>query len=256
MNKIKVVYIVSTLGRTGPTRQLHNIIKYLDDNLFSAEIISLSPNPINNLEQEFLDIDIPTHHLGLSRFATVIFGIRKLTSILKRLQPDIVHSQGLRSDLLATQLQSTFKSVSTQRNNPLIDYPALMGNIKGTIAARLHVWAFNHLPLVITCSKYIDNTNTNRTHATKVINNGVDLSGLTSQLTTEEKFKKRAQLNLPVDGRLFIYAGPLIPRKNVIMLLQAFSDLEAKTDKLILFREGQLKNECQKLAAEQQNIFI
>ena len=256
MNKIKVVYIVSTLGRTGPTRQLHNIIKYLDVNLFSAAIITLSPNPIDNLEQEFLEIGIPIHNLRLSRLWSVILGKRKLTRILKQLQPDIVHSQGLRSDLLATQLRGKFNSVSTQRNNPLSDYPALMGSIKGTIAARLHVWAFNRLPLIVTCSKDINNTNVNRTHTTKVIHNGVDLSSLTSRLTTEEKVTKRAQLNLPIDGRLFIYAGPLIARKNIIMLLEAFINLEAKIDNLVILGDGYLKNECQLLASGKNNIFI
>ncbi len=255
MHKIKVVYIVSTLGRTGPTRQLHNIIKFLDFDSFSVDVVTLSPNPPDNLQHEFLEIGIQIHSLELSRFATVILGKRKLTTALKRLQPDIIHSQGLRSDLLVTQLQGTFRNVSTQRNNPLRDYPALMGNIKGTIAARLHVWAFNRLSLVITCSKDIDITNADRTHATKVIYNGVDLSGLTPQLTPEEKVNKRAQLNLPVDGRLFIYAGPLIPRKNVVMLLEAFIDLENIRDNLVILGDGYLKYECQKLASEQQNIF-
>ena len=258
MNKKKVVYIVSTLGRTGPTRQLHNIIKHLDVNLFSADIVTLSSNPLDNLEQEFKELGIKIHCLGLTRLSSIIFGKSQLIGVLKRLQPDIVHSQGLRSDLLATRLKGTYKNVATQRNNPLIDYPALMGSIKGTIAARLHIWAFNRLPLVVTCSKDIDTTNLKRNHTSKVIYNGVDLPGLTPKLTIGEKVTKRTQLNLPIDGRLFIYTGPLITRKNIIMLLKAFIDIDIEHTKsnLVILGDGHLKSDCQELAAGKENIFI
>ena len=74
MRKIKLVYVVSTLGRTGPTRQLYNLIRHLDRERFQAEVITMSPNPPGNLEQDFLDLGITVHTLALARLAGVFFG--------------------------------------------------------------------------------------------------------------------------------------------------------------------------------------
>ena len=74
MRTIRLAYVVSTLGRTGPTRQLLNLIKHLDRERFQAEVITMSPNPPGNLEQDFLDLGITVHTLALSRLAGVFFG--------------------------------------------------------------------------------------------------------------------------------------------------------------------------------------
>ena len=41
----KILYIVSTLERCGPTNQLSYIIKYLDKSKFEPMVLTLSPEP-------------------------------------------------------------------------------------------------------------------------------------------------------------------------------------------------------------------
>ena len=53
MGRIKLIYIVSTLGQTGPTRQLYNLTKYLDRDIFHTTLITLSQSPIRNLDEDF-----------------------------------------------------------------------------------------------------------------------------------------------------------------------------------------------------------
>jgi len=256
VKKIKLVYIVSTLGRTGPTRQLFNLIKYLDRDQFQASVITLSPNPPDNVEKDFLDLGITVNSLALSRLAGVFFGGSRLTTMVNNFQPDILHSQGLRADWISSRLMGSYKRVSTQRNNPLEDYPPLVGRLKGNIAARLHYYALTGLPLVVACSQTIANANTRRGLSSKVIRNGVDLTFSKPPLTQKDKMAKRQALGLPTSGRLFLYAGPLIPRKNPELLVRAFTGPMKQQESLVILGDGRLLSDCRHLTKNAPNISL
>ena len=240
MRKIRLVYVVSTLGRTGPTRQLYNLIKHLDYAHFEAQVITLSSNPPDNLERDFAELGIATRSLKLSRLAGVIYGQSRLATVLDELQPDVLHSQGLRADWLCSRLADSYKKVATQRNNPLQDYPLLMGQLKGTVAARLHYRALARLPVVVACSQTIADANTLRGLSTSVIHNGVDLNLTKAPMNHEGRTAPRHALGLPEAGRLFLYAGPLIPRKNPELLIRAMMIQTKHKDSLLVLGDGPL----------------
>ena len=256
MRRIRLVYVVSTLGRTGPNRQLCNLIKHLDYEHFEAQVITLSPNPPNNLEKDPEDFGITVHSLNLSRLAGIIFGQGRLVTILDELQPDVLHSQGLRADLFCSRLAGSYKKVTTQRNNPLQDYPSLMGQLKGTVAAQLHYRALSRLPVVVACSQGIADTNTRRGLSTRVIHNGVDLALAKAPMDHEGQTIKRHALGLPKAGRLFLYAGPLIPRKNPELLIRVMMDRARQQDSLLVLGDGPLLSRCRRLANDSTNIFL
>ena len=256
MRKIRLVYVVSTLGRTGPTRQLYNLIKYLDAAHFDAQIITLSPNPSDNFRRDLADLGITVRSLNLSRLAGAVLGRGRLVKILDEMQPDILHSQGLRADWLCSRLADFDKKVATQRNNPLQDYPPLMGQLKGAVAAQLHYRALARLPVVVACSQGIADTNTRRGLSTRVIHNGVDLALTKTPMNHEEQPVKRQSLGLPEAGRLFLYAGPLIPRKNPELLIRAMMIQTKHKDSLLVLGDGPLLSRCRKLANGATNIFL
>ena len=256
MRKIRLVYVVSTLGRTGPTRQLYNLIKYLDAAHFDAQVITLSPNPSDSLRRDLADLGIAVRSLNLSRLAGAILGRGRLANILDEMQPNILHSQGLRADWLCSRLADFDKKVATQRNNPLQDYPSLMGQLKGAIAAQLHYRALTRLPVVVACSQAIADTNNRRGLSTRVIHNGVDLTLAKTPMNHEEQTVKRQSLGLPEAGRLFLYAGPLIPRKNPELLIRAMMSQVKQKDSLLVLGDGPLLSRCRKLANGATNIFL
>ena len=256
MRKIRLIYVVSTLGRTGPTRQLYNLIKHLDYAHFEAQVITLSSNPPDNLERDFADLGIAVRSLSLSRLTGVAFGRSRLVRILNQLQPDVLHSQGLRADWLCSRLADSYKKVATQRNNPLQDYPLLMGQLKGAVAARLHYRALARLPVVVACSQGIADTNTLRGLSTSVIHNGVDLNLTKASMNHESRTAPRHALGLPEAGRLFLYAGPLIPRKNPELLIRAMMNKARQKDSLLVLGDGPLLSRCRKLANGATHIFL
>ena len=88
MKKIILAYVVSTLGRTGPTRQLYNLVKYLDHDQFQVKLITLSQNPSNNLEKEFSGLNVDLHPLRMNRPSSLLIGRRRLNAVLKIIKPD------------------------------------------------------------------------------------------------------------------------------------------------------------------------
>lgn len=256
MKKIKVVYLVSTLGRTGPTRQLYNLVKYLNRDQFHATVVTLSPNPEANYQKEFSNLNINLQSLNLDRFSGILYGNRKVKSLLSTLRPDIIHSQGFRADWLCAKLNTYPVRITTQRNNPTDDYPTLYGSIVGLSAAHLHHRALLRIPIVVACSKSINNRQIPDGSQSLVIRNGVELENTAPLNSDNEKARARIALNLPEYCRLFVYAGPMISRKNPELLIRTFLSRDSKYDALCLLGSGPLLSTCRQLAGNNQNISL
>ncbi|MDP6095835.1 MAG: glycosyltransferase family 4 protein [Gammaproteobacteria bacterium] len=256
MSRIHLVYLASTLGHTGPTRQLYNLLKYIDRKQFDTSIVTLSDNPEDNLEMDFKDLGTKIYPMALSRFASALIGRRRLSRLLQEINPDILHSQGLRADWLSSRLDRPFLRISTQRNNPKLDYPSLMGHWTGGVAAILHQRALNALPVVVTCSQALAQNDARHNRASNIIHNGVDLMPLPSPLGEAEKAARRSALGLPVESRLFVFAGPLIPRKNPKRLIKTLKMRASQGDALVILGGGPLLPQCEALAGDAQNIVL
>jgi glycosyltransferase involved in cell wall biosynthesis len=231
-------------------------VKYLDHDQFEVKLITLSENPSNNLDKEFSGLNVNLYPLSINRPSSFLIGRRRLDAVLKFLKPDVIHSQGLRADWLCANFNHYPTRIATQRNNPFEDYPALYGTLIGSVVAHLHHRALLQIPIVVTCSKTIAGTNICRGLQSIVIRNGVELEDKSRLIEPEEKVSRRRALNLPTKGRLFIYAGPLIARKDPLLLIRSFLDYVDRNDTLCLLGDGPLLPACRRLTGNQQNIFL
>jgi glycosyltransferase involved in cell wall biosynthesis len=256
MSRIRLAYLVSTLGRTGPTRQLYNLVKYIDHEQFDVSIVTLSDNPTANLEADFKGLGTRIYPIRLSRLKSALVGTRHLKRVLREIRPNILHSQGIRPDWLASKLDQPYIRIATQRNTPLSDYPALMGRWTGKLVAIVHERALSTLPMVVTCSHALTHNNTHHRNESCIIHNGVDLLSLRCLLDQPTNSARRAKLGLPDNKRLFIFAGPLIPRKDPILLIKVLKLRASKDDALVMLGDGPLLPKCKELAADVDNIFL
>jgi glycosyltransferase involved in cell wall biosynthesis len=257
MKQLNLAYVVSTLGRTGPTRQLYNIIKYLDATRARVNLITLSPEPMESLRPDFTGLDISIHTLGFGRIAATFQSRKALSHLLASIKPDILHSQGFRADQLISRLTDHPGRFATQRNIPEHDYPLLYGRLLGSLLAMLHRNALNRIPNLVSCSATIAKNNQNAGITTFIIKNGVDMSTYPKLPTELEKISARSSLNLPLDGRAFVYAGPVISRKNPIFLIKAFLAATQHTQQqLWLLGDGPLLDKCRKLARDCHNVIV
>ena len=256
LKQIKLLYLVSNLGTSGPTNQLYNLIYHLSPNLFETTLVTLSPEPALSSWHKFQSLRLKMHSLGLSRVSGVMLNNVRLHRLLNAFCPDIIHSQGIRSDYLNSRLNQFPNRVTTQRNNPFIDYPLLYGKISGQLMANVHLRLLKHIPQVITCSQSISETNNQLGLRSSFISNGIRYTPNHRESERKEKLALRIELGLPASGMLFVWAGPVIPRKMPETAISAFNFLPTNNDSyLCLLGDGPLQASCVRATRSKNVIF-
>ena len=247
---ISVYYVVSTLRRCGPVRQLYYLIKFLDRTKFKPHIITLSDEPENSLKEYFLEMVEQITTLELTKSQVISPWNNKFSDLIAKLAPDLIHSQGIRADILVARLPDMFCRVCTQRNNPFEDYLMQYGRIAGIGLAYLHRWALKKIPNSVACSHTIAKRNVQLGVESHVILNGTDIPSFNSIKSDEEKQVARKSLGLPTNGPLFLFAGPLITRKSVDVLIRAFLSCPVSTPNrtLCILGDGPMMSELVRLA--------
>ena len=250
---IKVAYIVSTLKRSGPTNQLSYIIKYLDKSKFEPLVITLSPEPQDSLRKRFDKLGIKCISLNLSRIEGFFKAKKKLSEVLMKENIELIHTQGIRADILSSKYLQGYSKVSTLRNYPFEDYPMKFGKVKGIMMALNHVNATKKIKNSIACSKSISKIYKKKSSIQlKFIQNGVDQEQFNR---IDDKKDLRKKLKLSPDKKIFISVGSLIPRKDPKTIIDAFKNIERKEDKeLIFLGDGFLKKECEESVGKDMSI--
>src|SRR5690554_2914775 len=134
----KILYIVSTLKRSGPTNQLFNVINHLDRSQFEPHLVTLSPEPADNRWKEFQDINVKLYSLKLSRLQGLLFAKYKLGRLIEAIKPDLIHTQGIRADAIVSSLGMKIPHVATIHNFAPDDYISKFGGLKGRIMVKHH----------------------------------------------------------------------------------------------------------------------
>lgn len=248
---MKILYIVSTLRLCGPTNQLFYIIKYLDSQKFKPVILTLSPEPQKSLWSKFKALDIEIHSLNLSRLQGLFQG-GQIKAFVDKLQPDVIHSQGIRPDTLAAKYLDNYKTVATIRNYPDDDYGMKYGKVFGYYLARQHIGAFKKIKMPVACSATISEMLNKHGVKSQVVCNGID-EDLYKPATPEEKNKLKQQLELP-EFKIMVSVGALIPRKQPDLIIRGFLASTAKNTILLILGEGTLLEYCKEIANNSSNI--
>lgn len=239
-SRIRIVYMVSTLDRVGPTKQLLGLIAHLDTNLFEPIVVTLSSEPETTMCDRFEKIGVPIVSMKLGRFAWLLRGRTKLKELLKRLHPEILHTQGIRADRLALSSDRQIACVMTSRNFPPVDYVMKFGSVKGRVMAFLHLGAFRAKRAnVVSCSYSIASQLSAVGVDSHVIHNGV-------QFSVNGISDIRGQLP---DPPVLVVVGSLIARKNVGKIINASRILaENVRHRLVIVGDGILADSLKLVA--------
>lgn len=253
--KIKVLYIVSTLRRCGPTNQLFNIVSNLDNDMFEGLVLTLSNESSDTLKPKFDAAGIRVASLELGRLSGVFFGWSKLKRKVKEFVPDVIHTQGIRADRYAVRLMEFgIKTVATIRCIPTEDYPMKYGRFLGMQMAKKHLGALEKLDVVASVSKSIKKSLLAMGLTTTAIQNGCDLSKYKC-VSDNRKKELRDQLAIPHDKIILISVGHLSNRKDPLTLIKAFKAIPDRSRFQLLFiGDGELRNECESEVSEESGI--
>lgn len=230
---INVIYLVTRLmGNDGPISQAYNLatgFKAIKDVNFQIVCIS---NELTNrtIEKKFLDAGIKVvrmYHKGTD----VIGCVKHLKAYIKENNIHIVHSSGVRPDMINALLGNCVKHITTVRSEPL-RVGEKMNVFIGWSMAKLMLWSMRRMDKVIACSESLADV-IRKTHKMDcvAVQNAVDID-LFKAVDADEKMAIRNRLSLPTDKKVILYLGSLIPRKNINYLVRAYK--KATTDCLLV----------------------
>lgn len=235
---MKILYIVSTLKKSGPSNQLSYIIKYLDRIKFEPMILTLSPEPMQESMKEYFvnSLNVKVETLGLSRVKGLFYAKKYIESFIKENRIDFVHTQGIRADVTISKLN--ISRVSTLRNYPFYDYPMKFGKLKGLLMAKKHLAAIKKgSENNIACSKTIANEFKKNNLNLNYIQNGIDTQNY-FPISKQKKKELREKLGIEIDKKIFITVGSLIARKDVFSVIEAFKKFNNKDSLLLIAGTG------------------
>lgn len=254
----KILYIVSTLKRSGPTNQLFNIIANLDRSVFHPMLVTLSPEPIDSRWQDFEALGIEMYSLSLSRLGGLFFAKSKLKSLIYQLQPDLIHTQGIRADVILSNIQKKIPHVATIHNFPQHDYLMTYGRYKSYFMIKSHIAAMAKIDKLIGCSISVSRNLETHFQLANVsaIQNGVDTNFFN---VNSDKFSwLRAKLDLDDSSVIWITTGHLSARKDPLFLINAWSAVidMFPNHHLIFLGSGSLFENCKQLIQGTKNIYL
>ena len=247
---INILYIVSTLRKTGPIIVLDNIIKYLDKSKFIPIILTLSKEPKDSLKEYFInDLHTRVETLNLSRLQGFFLAKNRIKKIVKDNNINFIHTHGLRADIIVSHLSTPF--ISTIHNYPHYDYPLRHGKIKGGLMAKKHIEFIQNNPRnSIACAKAISYDFKQDGFELEYIQNGVDTDKF-HPINEQEKENLKENLNIDKSKRIFISTGALISRKDTKTLIKGFMNFNKNKNNLLLIAgDGFEKQELEDISDE------
>lgn len=250
---IKVLYLVSTLKSCGPTNQLSYIIKYLEKSKFKPVVLTISPEPAEGSMKAYFEktLKIEVHTLGLTRIKALFFAKTSLESFIKVHSIDLLHSQGIRADGLASKTK--IKKVATLRNYPYYDYPMTYGLLRGWLMAKAHLSYLKNIDSPVVVSKSVsDMLLKEQNYKISYVQNGVDLERFPNARTAE----LRVDLNIPSNAKVFTSVGHLTLRKDPLTIIRAFQLANITNSLLFFLGDGELLDECKSLIIDDPRIML
>lgn len=255
----KILYIASTLKRSGPTNQLLNIIKKLDRSVFQPILITLSPEPKDSKWQDYQSLGIAMHSLNLSRLGGLFFAKSKLEKLIKEIQPGLIHTQGIRADVLSSRLKIDIPKIATIRNFPQKDFPMTYGNFLGKQMVYRQIGALKNLNTCVGVSEAVTANliTTFGLNHSQALTNGVD-TDVYLPVDDAVKSELRAKIGLPHGAKIWIVSGHLKERKDPLFLINAWKQFYANNTKqyLVLIGGGDLQENCVQAVEGEKNIMV
>lgn len=250
---IKIAYIFSTLENCGPNNVTLNLIKHLDRR-FEVHVVTLSPDPANSRRRDFEALGVRLHSLHLPRWAGMFLAASRLKALLNQLAPDVVHHYGLRADLLAALVCRGRRTLSTLHCNPYRDYAMNAYGPFSFLWASLQMMALSRADKTVAVSDYVA---TSLSQWKKVIFSAVPNGVATEELTPVDEAQRqilRSRLGLPAKDQIYVSTGPLISRKNPLLLIKAFKRSAGSGRRLLFLGDGPMRKACQRAMGHSNNI--
>jgi glycosyltransferase involved in cell wall biosynthesis len=237
------ILIVSTgLNRGGAETQVFYLAKGLRARGWEAEVVSLLTD--GTMTQQFREVEIPIHQLGMHRGIPDPRAILNLRKIIRTFRPDVLHTHMVHSNLLGRVTRlfahvpvvistahsitegARWRELAYRITDPLADLTTIVSNAAAERYIRVGAVPARKL---------------------KTVPNGVELEAF--KPNAEYRATLRAELGVD-DQFVWLAVGRLDTPKDYPNLLTAFSRLASRRHVLLIAGEGHLRESTERLATE------
>jgi glycosyltransferase involved in cell wall biosynthesis len=238
--KVKILFLISTLEKAGPTNVMFNIVKYLDRNKVVPVILTLSSEPSVSRKKDFEDLGVEVFTYKKSRLYWLFSGLQSFRDLVDQIGPHIIHSHSLRADISSDKHLRRYYRISTVHGDLYANYKDRYNMLLGWFFSKRQVDSIARLELAVACSKSVEELYKKKISRLTCIQNGVDDDQFAP---VDGKVMLRQRLGLPSDRCLYISIGSLIKRKDPETIIKAFLQRDTfKPASLVFVGTGDLEH--------------
>lgn len=235
---LKVGFVTNYIVRNGPGNVILNLISNLDDARYEISLITLFEGNDTYVVKNLRNKGVRVYEcVTLNRTMCILSRAAEFEEIVQRENFDVIHSHGFIGDILSSRLNLPVKRITTIHNNMYEDYLDTYGYAKSRIFIALHMAALKKLDECVCCSKSVYDVMKQHLPNVSFIRNGIEPTHAHSVVT-------RAEVNVPEDARVFLYAGVLNSGKNIVWLIENFVQCHENDEYLLVLGSGEKEAEC------------
>lgn len=241
---VKIVYVVPRLNNAGPINQVYNLISNLDREKFDIYIFTMYQELKESRKTEFEKLGIPIECIGLKHKYIKFTAIYKTSKLIKKIQPAIVHSETLPSDILVSRIQRNFKWCTTVHCNIYNDYLLRFPKGLANVMIYRHGRCFKKVDKLICCSITLQQIYNQKGFNSIAIQNGVDTFKFYFDFYHDCNYWKN-KLGISCNKKIILVVGSIDYRKRSLFIVKSLKNhLKENNAKLIFCGEGEDLEAC------------
>lgn len=234
----RVAYVINYIVKNGPSSVVLNLINNLDRSEYDISLITLFEGNNAEVVSALRNNGVTVYECStLSRMKCLLGQSKEFSDIVDKGHFDILHTHGIIPDVLSSRLHTAAKRITTIHNNVYEDYLDSYGYAKSRIFIALHLAALKKLDVCVCCSRSVYDVMKRRLPNASFIRNGIKPVQAHSVIT-------RAEVDVPEDACVFLYAGVLNSRKNIVWLIDNFVQYHEGDEYLLVLGKGEKEAEC------------
>lgn len=238
----RVAYVINYIVKNGPSSVVLNLINNLDRSEYDISLITLFEGNDAEVVSALRNNSVTVYECStLSRMKCLLGQSKEFSDVVGKGHFDILHTHGIIPDVLSSRLHITAKRITTIHNNMYEDYLDTYGYAKSRIFIALHMAALKKLDECVCCSKSVYDVMKRHLPNASFIRNGIEPVQAHSVIA-------RAEVDVPEDACVFLYAGVLNSRKNIVWLIENFVQYHNENEYLLVLGKGDKEAECKEKA--------
>ena len=239
---VRIAYVINYIVKNGPSSVVLNLIKNLDKERYDITLITLFSGNDAEVVKSLKDNGVSVYECTTLRRMMCLLGqSNEFETIIKNGCFAILHTHGLVPDILSSRLRISLKKITTLHNNMYEDYLDSYGWVKSRVFIAMHLAALKKLDKCVCCSESVYRAMKRKLNNTAFVCNGIEP-------ILEHSVVTRKEIGIPENARVFLYAGVLNSRKNVVYLIESFVRYHNEEEYLLVLGKGDKEESCRERA--------